>query len=82
LTNNPNAILELKKTIREVVQLIDQNFDFANTFLVVRMLITSIKKGSLLMKIQALPDLAYVLKASGLATSGKVLYQIFGSRKR
>ena len=82
LTNNPYAILELKKTIREVVQLIDKNFDFVNTFLMVRMLMTSIKKGSFLMKIQALPDFFYVLQMSGLAISAKDLAQIYGSRKR
>ena len=82
LTNNPYAILELKKTIREVVQLIDKNFDFVNTFLMVRMLMTSIKKGSFLMKIQAPPDFFYVLQMSGLAISAKVLAQIYGSRKR
>jgi hypothetical protein len=81
LTNNPMAILELSKTVSEIKRIINGKYDFVNCYLLVRMNLTSLANKGLFAKLSSLSSLFNVLKASGLATSIKVLRHLFFARR-
>ena len=81
LTNNPIAVLELTKTVSEIKRIINGKYDFVNCYLLVRMNLTSLANEGLIAKLSSLSRLFHVLKASGLATSIKVLRQLFFARR-
>jgi glycosyltransferase EpsJ len=81
LTNNPIAVSELRKTISEIITLIDGSYDFVTCFLLVRMNLTSISNGKLFSSLRSLSTLYSILRASGLETSINVLSNIFFTRK-